>query len=140
VWNKATFVIDVEKLIILMQGHERLHNLQHNDNDNSLIKDNCWKEIAGELHAQGKEISGRAQHCRRMAGYWHGSGSDAAGERHGMCELAFNTAGERQCTCKSAVTGYIYELSTYNNQPIPWNRVSFRKMTVDQHVKKYLEA
>jgi 5'(3')-deoxyribonucleotidase len=41
-----------EKLIILVQGHECLYNLQHNDYDNNLVKDNCWKEIAGELHAQ----------------------------------------------------------------------------------------
>jgi hypothetical protein len=67
-WNKATFVMGEEKLIILVQGHECLHNLQHKDYDNSLVKDNCWKEIAGELHAQGKEFSRRTQHCWRMAG------------------------------------------------------------------------
>jgi hypothetical protein len=31
VWNKATFVIDMEKLIILVQGHRCLYNLQHNN-------------------------------------------------------------------------------------------------------------
>jgi hypothetical protein len=51
----------VEKLINLVQGHE-CHN------DNHLLKDNSWKEIAGELHAQDKDISPRTQHCRRMAG------------------------------------------------------------------------
>ena len=27
-------------------------NLQHKDYDSNLVKDNCWKEIAGEFHAQ----------------------------------------------------------------------------------------
>ena len=44
-----------EKLIILVQGHECMYNLQHKDYDNNLVKDNCWKEIEGEVHAQGKE-------------------------------------------------------------------------------------
>jgi hypothetical protein len=31
--------------------------LQHKDYDNSLVKQNSWKEIAaGELHAQDKEL------------------------------------------------------------------------------------
>jgi hypothetical protein len=60
--------MDEEKLIILVQGHECLYNLQHNDYDNNLVNDNCWKEIAGELHAQDKELSRRTQHWRRMAG------------------------------------------------------------------------
>jgi hypothetical protein len=64
-------VID-EKLIILVQGHECLYNLQYRDYDNNLVKDNFWKQIAGELHAQDKELS-RTQHCRRMAGSWHGN-------------------------------------------------------------------
>jgi hypothetical protein len=59
--------MDDEKLIILVQGHECMHILQHKDYDNNLFKDNFWKEIAGELHAQDKELS-RTQHCRRMAG------------------------------------------------------------------------
>jgi hypothetical protein len=46
-----------EKLIILVQEHECLHNLQHKDYDNNLVKDSSWKEIAGELHAQDKELS-----------------------------------------------------------------------------------
>jgi hypothetical protein len=60
--------MDGEKLIILLQGHECLYNLQHNDYNNNLVKDNCWKEIAGE---------------------WQGSSRVAAGERHGICESAF---------------------------------------------------
>jgi 5'(3')-deoxyribonucleotidase len=48
-------VINDEKLIIFVQGNECLYNLQHNDYANSLVKDNCWKEIAGELQAQGKK-------------------------------------------------------------------------------------
>jgi len=46
--------MDEEKLIILVQGHECLYNLQHKDYDNNLVKDNCWKEIAGEVHAGNK--------------------------------------------------------------------------------------
>ena len=53
--NQTTLVIDEEKLIILVQGHECLYNLQHKDYDNNLSKDYCWKEIAGEVHAQGTE-------------------------------------------------------------------------------------
>jgi hypothetical protein len=60
--------MDEEKLIILVQGHEGLYNLQHEDYNN-LVKDSSWKGIAGELHAQDKEFSQRTQHCRRMAGY-----------------------------------------------------------------------
>jgi hypothetical protein len=59
-----------EKLSTLVQGHECLYNLQHQDYDN-LVKDNSWKEIA-ELHAHDKELSGRTQHCRWMAGSWQG--------------------------------------------------------------------
>jgi hypothetical protein len=47
--------MDEEKFIILVQGHECLYNLQRKDYDNNLVKDKCWKEIAGEVHAQGKE-------------------------------------------------------------------------------------
>jgi len=53
--SQTTFVTEEEKFIILVQGHECLYNLQHKDSDNNLVKDNCWKEIAGEVHAQGKE-------------------------------------------------------------------------------------
>jgi hypothetical protein len=65
--KQTTFVTDEEKLIILVQGHECLYNLQHSDCDNNLVKDNCWKEIAGE---------------------WQGKGRVVAGERHVMCESA----------------------------------------------------
>jgi hypothetical protein len=57
-----------EKFIILVQGHECLFNLQHKYYGNKLLKDNCWQEIAEELHAQDKELSRRTEHCRRMAG------------------------------------------------------------------------
>jgi hypothetical protein len=60
--------MDEKKLIILVQGHECLYNLQHKDYDNNLVKDNSWKEKAGELHAQNKKLSRRTHHCRRMAG------------------------------------------------------------------------
>jgi hypothetical protein len=45
-----------------------LYNLQHQDYDNNLVKDKCWKEIARE---------------------WQGSGRVAALEWDGMCESAF---------------------------------------------------
>jgi hypothetical protein len=60
--------MDEEKLIILVQGHECLYNLQHKDYDNNLVKDNCWKEIAGELHAQGKEQATYFVHYRTTCG------------------------------------------------------------------------
>jgi hypothetical protein len=47
--------MDEERLIALVQEHECLYNLQHEDYDNNLVKDNVWKQIAGEVHAQGKE-------------------------------------------------------------------------------------
>jgi hypothetical protein len=64
------FVMDENKLIILVQGHECLYNLQHKDYDNNIVKDSSWKEIA-ELYAQDKDLSRRTQHCRRMAGERH---------------------------------------------------------------------
>jgi hypothetical protein len=48
--------MEEEKLIILVQGHECLYNLQRNDYNTNLVKDNCWKEMAGELQAQNKEM------------------------------------------------------------------------------------
>jgi hypothetical protein len=66
--------MDEKELIVLVQGHGCLYNLQHKDYDDNLVKDSSWKEIAGELHAQDKEISRRTQHCRRMAGSWQGKG------------------------------------------------------------------
>jgi hypothetical protein len=36
--------MDEKKLIIPMQGHGCLYNLQHKDYDNNLVKDNSWKE------------------------------------------------------------------------------------------------
>jgi hypothetical protein len=53
--TKQRLSMDEEKLIILVQEHECLYNLQHIDYDNNLVKDNCWKEKAGEVHAQGKK-------------------------------------------------------------------------------------
>jgi hypothetical protein len=75
-----------------VQGHESLYDLQNkDDDDNNLVKDSSWKEIAGELNAQDKELSRSTRHCWKMA--W---------ERHGMCESAFNTAGERHGMCELA--------------------------------------
>jgi hypothetical protein len=50
--------MDEENLIILVQGHECLYNLQHKDDDN-LVKDNCWKEIAGECQGSGRVVAGK---------------------------------------------------------------------------------
>jgi hypothetical protein len=63
--KQTAFVMDDEKLIIFVQGHDSLYNLQHNDCDNNLVKGNCCKETAGE---------------------WQGSGRGTAWERHVMCE------------------------------------------------------
>jgi hypothetical protein len=46
--------MDEEKLIILVQGHEYLYNLQNSDYDNNLVKVNCWKEMAGEWQGRGR--------------------------------------------------------------------------------------
>jgi hypothetical protein len=43
--------MDEEKWIILVQERECLYNLQHKKYENNLVKDNCWKERAGEIHA-----------------------------------------------------------------------------------------
>jgi hypothetical protein len=69
--------------LLLVQGHERLYNLQHKDYDNNFVKDNSWKEIAGEFHVQDKELSQRTQTALSE------NGRVVAGERHGMCESAF---------------------------------------------------
>jgi hypothetical protein len=58
------FVMDEEKLIIWVLGHECLYNLQHKHSDNNLVKDNCWKEIAGEWQGSGRVV----------AEEWHGNG------------------------------------------------------------------
>jgi hypothetical protein len=73
-----------------------LYNLQHKHYDNNLVKDNYWKEVAGE---------------------WQGSGRVAAKERHGMCESAFNTAGERHGMCESAFNS-AWERHGIVNRPI----------------------
>jgi 5'(3')-deoxyribonucleotidase len=59
--KQTTFVMDDEKLIILVQGHECLYNLQHNDYNNNLVKYNCWKEIAGEWQSSGRVVTGSRQ-------------------------------------------------------------------------------
>ena len=43
--------VDEEKLI-LIQGLECLYNLQYDNYDDSLIKDNCWKQTAEEVHVK----------------------------------------------------------------------------------------
>jgi G:T-mismatch repair DNA endonuclease (very short patch repair protein) len=67
--EKPTFVTDEEKLIIFVQGHGCLYNLQHKDYDNHLVKDNGWKEIAGEVHAEGKKQKYFVHY--RKAYYWY---------------------------------------------------------------------
>jgi hypothetical protein len=46
-----------QQLISLVQGRECWYNLQHEDFDNDLVKDKCWKERAREIHAKCKEQS-----------------------------------------------------------------------------------
>jgi hypothetical protein len=60
--------MDEERLIILVQGHECLHNSQHSDNENNLVKDNRWKDIARRIHTA---LSGNG---RVVAGSRHGNG------------------------------------------------------------------
>jgi hypothetical protein len=79
-WNQATFVIVEEMLIIMVQGHECLYNVQHKYYDNNLAKDNCWKEIAGEWQGSGRVVAGSRQ----------GNGMRMAWERHGICESALS--------------------------------------------------
>jgi hypothetical protein len=50
-----------------------LYNLQHKVYDN-LVKDNSWKEIAGELRAQVKGLS----RMTSTVGEWQGSGRGTA--------------------------------------------------------------
>jgi hypothetical protein len=61
--------MDEEKLIIMVQGHECLYNLQHKGYDN-LVKYSSWKEIAGEFNAQDKE--------HITVGEWQGNGMGTA--------------------------------------------------------------
>jgi hypothetical protein len=74
-----------EKKLFLVQRHECLYNLQHKYYDNNLVKYNSWKEIAGEIHAQDKELSRSTQRCRGVAGARLCRGT--AWARHGMCVL-----------------------------------------------------
>jgi hypothetical protein len=53
--------VDEEKLIILVQRHACLYNLQHNDYDKTLLKYNCRKEIAGEWQGRGRVAAGERQ-------------------------------------------------------------------------------
>ena len=54
-----------ENVIILVQGHKCLYNLQHKDYEKYLVKDNCWKEIA-EIHTKYMEqATGYLVHCRK---------------------------------------------------------------------------
>jgi hypothetical protein len=67
--------MDEDKLIILVQGHECLYNLQHKHYDNNLVTDNCWKEIAGEWQGSGRVVAGWWQGGGRVvAGWWQGNG------------------------------------------------------------------
>jgi hypothetical protein len=65
-------------LIILVQGHECLYNLQHKDYDNNLVKDNSWKEIVGELNAQDQELSRTVGECQSSGRVAAGNGKGAA--------------------------------------------------------------
>ena len=43
--------MDEEKWTILVQERESLYNLENKDYENNLVKDNCWKQIDGKVHA-----------------------------------------------------------------------------------------
>jgi hypothetical protein len=47
---------------------------------------------------------------------------NTAGERHGMCELAFNMAGERHGMCESALRGLNLHLFTAQIDTSLFNR------------------
>jgi hypothetical protein len=101
--------MDEKKLIILVQGHERLYNLQHKDYDNNLVKDNSWKEIAGELNVQDKELSQRTPHCLRMAGSWQGNGMVCVNRSllcaHDVARTAYCSASSVRRLRSSCATG-----------------------------------
>lgn len=44
-----------EELIIYVQQHECLYNMQHKHYDNVLVKENVWRQIAGKLSSKGKK-------------------------------------------------------------------------------------
>jgi hypothetical protein len=79
--------MDEEKLIILVQQHECLYNLQHKDYDSTLGK---WQGngriVAGSRQGNGMECVNRF----KTAGKQQGNGMGTAWERHGVCESAFN--------------------------------------------------
>jgi hypothetical protein len=62
--------MDEKQLIILVQGQDCLHNLQHKDYDNSLVKHNSWKERAGELMHKIRNF----HEGQSTVGEWQGSG------------------------------------------------------------------
>jgi hypothetical protein len=49
---------EMNEAYYLVQRHE---SLQHKDCNKSIVKDNCWKEIAGELHCTVGEWQGRGR-------------------------------------------------------------------------------
>jgi hypothetical protein len=56
-----------------------------------------------------------SENDRVVAGERHGmceSAFNTAGERHGMCESAFNTAGERHGMCESALRSLQFARNT----------------------------
>jgi hypothetical protein len=59
--------MDGERLIVLVQGHECLCNLQHKDYDNNLVKDDSRKDIAAELMHKIRNLAER--HGRGTAWY-----------------------------------------------------------------------
>lgn len=43
-----------EELILLVQEHECLYNLQHADYDDNIIKDNIWRGVGTKLNMAGE--------------------------------------------------------------------------------------
>jgi hypothetical protein len=72
-----------------------LVNLQHKDDDNNLVKDNCWKETGGK---------------------WQGRSRGTACEWQGVCELAFNVAGEWHGLCKLALREQLEVITFHVNK------------------------
>jgi hypothetical protein len=46
-----------EQLMSLVQGRECWYNLRHEDFDNDLVKNKCWKDVEQEIHAKCEEQS-----------------------------------------------------------------------------------
>jgi hypothetical protein len=123
VWNQATFVIDEEKLIVLVQWHECLYNLQHKSYDNNSVKDNWWIQClrfffrfssSGKAHKQSvKEISGK-EHCRTAQRGLSQAVSSVATERFTWMRIRFLPLSAAAATLLAGRTWYRAKLGVRN--------------------------